>query len=1224
MKAHQPARSFSSAQLRALLCLAALSVVGACGTDVGAEGVDAAAAEEIQGETDIGNIGEDGGEAVEDAEVSDPDVPKITDDIGISCPAGPGCECDENKDCDSGWCIETAAKKICAQKCIETCEEGFKCATAGDGGDAISICVPKWGKLCNPCDTNGDCISPGNGDSVCIDGGNGGAFCGSTCAADSGCPDTHECKDVKDVNGNEAKQCVVKDGGACSCSESAIKAELATSCWVTAGGAKCAGERKCLPDGATGAPAGGGLTDCLAPDPEAEQCDAKDNDCDGDTDESTCDDDNPCTDDNCGGAKGCGHTNNDGDCDADGSVCTDKDTCKDGNCEKGSKLGCDDANPCTSDSCDPTKGCGHDNVDNTPCNADDNPCTPNDICKEGACVAGGAKACESGDLCTQGKCDLSSGSCKYASLAGKPCNDGDPCTLEELCDDNDLCQAKTVNKCDDGNPCTTDSCKSGVGCANVDNSSPCDDGDKCTTDDTCAAGSCSGAALEVAVACDDGKACTKDSCSKTEGCKNDALTATPCDDGNPCTEGDTCTDGSCKAGTNKCDCTADKDCADKEDGNKCNGTLVCDTSKPPFQCVVAANTVVKCDDSLTNQCQTMGCDPKSGKCELDYVTVGSPCDADSDVCTAKDACDGKGQCDKGAAVVCDDKNPCTNDSCDVKTGCVSVANTNACDADGNACTVNDACKENVCIPGPAKSCDDNEPCTNDACDKATGQCSNAPAVAKVCDDGNACTVEDKCGKDEGTGLFTCLAGGPKVCNDANPCTDDGCDSKSGCTTKNKADGALCNDNNECTASDVCKSALCQGAPIDVAKSCDDGNPCTIDKCDPKAGCQVTPKNSGECDDGNPCTNGDNCAAGKCAPGTNICGCNSDKDCANQEDGNLCNGTLYCDKVKVPFTCKVKPATVVKCDASFDGFCQTNLCDPKAGKCGLQKKNDATPCNADDSVCSTNDACKDGLCKAGTPLNCDDGNPCTADSCDAKAGCKTTNQGGTCNADDDACTVNDFCTDGVCKVGKVKSCDDGQDCTQDSCGKADGKCEHKNLVKSCSDDNQCTKGDVCGEDPKSKVYTCLSGAPVNCDDGNVCTNDTCDAKAGCKLEIDTKTLHSCYTGPKGTEGVGECKAGKAGCKADGTLDACIDDVKPAAKELCDGKDNNCNKITDEGCAPTGFTARFGNSVLTGKGAKYDVRAFAGGSAAAGPVKPAAGGKFGADFGFYSWLQVLLKK
>src|SRR5262249_57362921 len=34
-------------------------------------------------------------------------------------------------------------------------------------------------------------------------------------------------------------------------------------------------------------------------------------------------------------------------------------------------------------------------------------------------------------------------------------------------------------------------------------------------------------------------------------------------------------------------------------------------------------------------------------------------------------------------------------------------------------------------------------------------------------------------------------------------------------------------------------------------------------------------------------------------------------------------------------------------------------------------------------------CRAGACTAGTPLNCDDGDPCTTDSCDPRSGCQHT-------------------------------------------------------------------------------------------------------------------------------------------------------------------------------------------------------------------------------------------
>ena len=50
----------------------------------------------------------------------------------------------------------------------------------------------------------------------------------------------------------------------------------------------------------------------------------------------------------------------------------------------------------------------------------------------------------------------------------------------------------------------------------------------------------------------------------------------------------------------------------------------------------------------------------------------------------------------------------------------------------------------------------------------------------------------------------------------------------------------------------------------------------------------------------------------------------------------------------------------------------------------------------------------------------------------------------------------------------------------------------------------------------------------------------------------------------TAGKGECKAtGKQQCKADGSGVECSVKAAASSKEVCDGKDNNCDGFTDEG-------------------------------------------------------------
>src|SRR5439155_862470 len=68
--------------------------------------------------------------------------------------------------------------------------------------------------------------------------------------------------------------------------------------------------------------------------------------------------------------------------------------------------------------------------------------------------------------------------------------------------------------------------------------------------------------------------------------------------------------------------------------------------------------------------------------------------------------------------------------------------------------------------------------------------------------------------------------------------------------------------------------------------------------------------------------------------------------------------------------------------------------------------------ADADVCNGTEQCQNLTCVAGNPLPCDDGNPCTDDSCDPTAGCVHTNNTGPCD-DGNPCTTSDTCQSGTC-------------------------------------------------------------------------------------------------------------------------------------------------------------------------------------------------------------------
>src|SRR5439155_332959 len=68
--------------------------------------------------------------------------------------------------------------------------------------------------------------------------------------------------------------------------------------------------------------------------------------------------------------------------------------------------------------------------------------------------------------------------------------------------------------------------------------------------------------------------------------------------------------------------------------------------------------------------------------------------------------------------------------------------------------------------------------------------------------------------------------------------------------------------------------------------------------------------------------------------------------------------------------------------------------------------------------------------------CDDGNPCTDDTCSPSSGCAHTDNSAPCS-DNNPCTTGDSCSQGACAGGPPPSCDDGDPCTVDSCHPASG-------------------------------------------------------------------------------------------------------------------------------------------------------------------------------------------
>lgn len=257
------------------------------------------------------------------------------------------------------------------------------------------------------------------------------------------------------------------------------------------------------------------------------------------------------------------------------------------------------------------------------------------------------------------------------------------------------------------------------------------------------------------------------------------------------------------------------------------------------------------------------------------------CD-DNSLCTQGDSCQG-GVC--GVAVVCNDGNLCTDDSCNPATGCVFSNNTAPC-SDGNACTAADRCAGGACVPGAPVTCNDGNVCTDDSCNPATG-CVYTNNTAP-CSDGDACTTGDQCS------AGACIPGGPTNCDDGNPCTTESCVSPTGCVYTDA--GGLCSDGNLCTGvlpdgTDSCSAGACvAGPPV----NCDDGSACTNDSCDPAGGCVHSfACGTGVCV-GNACCQPATCASLHAECGVHADGCGGTVDCNSIcAAGGTCNPAFQC-------------------------------------------------------------------------------------------------------------------------------------------------------------------------------------------------------------------------------------------------------------------------------------------------------------------------------------------
>ena len=382
------------------------------------------------------------------------------------------------------------------------------------------------------------------------------------------------------------------------------------------------------------------------------------------------------------------------------------------------------------------------------CN-DNNPCNGIESCipETGVCNGGTPIIYDDGDPCNGLEtCDPETG----LERQGTPlvCEDNDPCTINECgtygCISYPSAEpgcCNTDSDCDDNDPCNgIETCEVSTGVCQTGPPLECVDGDACTFDNVCIPGQ----GCVFAEKCYDQDPCTVDSCNAETG----ECTFSPrCDDGINCTL-DTCDEetGACQ---NELVTTAHPLC---DDNNKCT-IDVCDVGSD-----TCTNTAVDC--SARDACEHDGiCNAATGQCQWEPIDCYAELDVDpNDKCVQVNCSLYQTQmvpegCYTTAAILnnpsnlhqgfCDDDNPCTNDGCDSATGCTNTPYDTT----------------------PTGACDDNNACTNDGCG-LNAECENTPIDLS---DNDACTI-DTCNPNDGIITHT-----PKVCSDQNTCSFSGCD-----------------------------------------------------------------------------------------------------------------------------------------------------------------------------------------------------------------------------------------------------------------------------------------------------------------------------------------------------------------------------------------------------------------------------------------------------------------
>ncbi len=696
-------------------------------------------------------------------------------------PAVDGTACSDGNACTQA---DTCHGGICTSGTVVTCTASDQCHAAG-------TCNPSTGQCSNPSAPNGTACNDGN---ACTqaDTCQGGTCRGSspvTCAAPDQChvagscnPSTGTCAYPPKANGAPCN-----DGNACTATDTCQAGVCAGANPVT-----CTAQDDCHVAG-TCNPSTGACDNPARPD--GTSC----------SDGDACTRTDTCQAGVCTGASpvACGppdQCHEAGTCDpstgactnprkpdgtacSDGNACTQSDTCEAGVCTGASPVTCTAPDQChQAGTCNPSTGtCDNPAKPNGTSCSDGNACTQTDTCQAGACTGSSPVSCAASDLChTAGTCDPATGQCSNPPVV---CTTSAQCRVATCNPANGQCTetvAANGASCSDGNACTAaDTCSNGL----------CVPGVGQTTNDQRAiawwrlgdtaqhfaldssnhgrTGTYSGPAGNALGVTSDGNGALSIATDQQVG----GYMSAPLQLGRPFSvsawvqsSGDTWNQTGWIASAR----SANGFVIEPQQNSRTVKFYLYGQSGPAF--LVASTTPA----AITGwHHYALTCDGTTAVAYVDGASVGSATNLPSrsqspapiTVYTGKDdPVGGANRFGKGiidelalfdraltAAEVaaeynlpCDDRSPCSIDSCNPSVGCVHQPGQDglACD-DHDACTRIDVCISGVCSGSFPIVCGGGDPCREQGtCNPADGQCSlgtSKPDGTACIDDSDSCT-----------------------------------------------------------------------------------------------------------------------------------------------------------------------------------------------------------------------------------------------------------------------------------------------------------------------------------------------------------------------------------------------------------------------------------------------------------------------------------------------------